>query len=956
MFKRTQICTGVLLAIGGTMLAVPARAQQPSEVVEVTGSRIKRVDAENAAPVTILRREDIEKSGATNASEVIRSLTGDSNGSIPTAFGAGFAAGASAVSLRGLGVNSTLVLVNGRRIAPYGLADDGQRNFTDLSSIPLDAIDRIEVLKEGASALYGADAVGGVINIFLRNTFQGISLNVSGGMTRYSDGKNARASITAGFGDLASQKFNVFANLEASKQNPIWEKERSSRGPQWRQDMSEAGYDYLEFNQYGILIPGVAISGGPSGAVRDASGGFNYRFLPCRPGALQPSATALAQYPELADNYSSQNGSPANCIFNPFDYYMVQPKEERLNLFVRGTVQLGGDWQLYSELSRFQTKVETANTPSSVSSSWPDVSTNTLRSNATITIADTHPDNPYAPDGAANRLRYHTADLGGRDSKYDTVASRALVGIKGTAGAWDLDAGVMYSESVSDIERYGFLRNSVLRDYLSGTNVSGQNPGLLFYRIGAASGLNSAATRAAISPTLANETKTSVTLVDVRAGRELTKLAGGPLAMSVGAEWRKEELSSPATPYTTEADIVGLGFSEFFGSRTIYALYGELVAPVIKGLELNFAARYDHYSDVGNSTTPKVGFKWTPVNALVVRGSYSESFRAPGPAESGNSASAGFTNYVDPLLCPGGTPVTGATAADCSGTVIVSATGNPLIKPETAKSYTLGLVFEPTPDTNVSLDYWRVDRKDEISQPDAQQILNNPTIIPGAQIIRQDDGRGLIGVGDPSVNGGAGAFAVAGVIAPYFNTNKTKTDGIDLDLRHRFNLGSAGRLTTQLGYTHILSFKREFPDGSTLEYAGSHGPTVLSGNGGMPKDRATLSLSWDVGPWSTTGRVNHVGAFSNKETANDTDCLNHFADGTTDAPSGCKIASFTTFDLGLKWSGIKNLDIYGGIKNVFDAKSPYDPQVYSAFHYNPIYHLAGAIGRSYSLGLRYTFK
>ncbi len=949
MFKRTQICTGVLLALGGALTAAPALAQS-SEVVEVTGSRIKRIDAENAAPVTILKREDIEKTGATNASDVIRGLTGDSNGSIPTAFGGGFAAGASGVSLRGLGVNSTLVLVNGRRTAPYGLADDGQRNFTDLSSIPLDAIDRIEVLKEGASALYGADAVGGVINIILRNTFQGVSVNVSGGMTRYSDGKNARASVTAGFGDLSSDKFNVFANLEFSKQQMIMESQRRERGPMFRQDMTEAGYDYLEFAQYGVLIPGVAIVGGPAGAVRDASGGFNYRFLPCPAGALQPSAGALAQYPELNDNYSSQNGGPANCIFNVFDYYMVQPREERLNMFARGTVQLGPNWQAYTELSRFQTKVETRGTLSSVSSAWPDVGTNTLRSNAGITIADNHPDNPFAPDGAANRLRYHTADLGGRDSSYDTIATRALLGAKGTAGAWDLDAGVMYAESVTDIQRRGFLRNSVLRDYLSGTNLSGQNPNLEFYRLGVNAGLNSAAVRSAISPSLNNETKTSVTLVDVRAGRELMKLGGGPLQMSVGAEWRKEELESPATPFTTEADIVGLGFSEFFGSRTIYAVYGELVAPVIKGLELNAALRYDHYSDFGNSTTPKFGFKWNPVNSVVVRGSYSEAFRAPGPAENGNSASAGFTSFSDPILCP----ITDA-AADCSGTLIVSSIGNPQIKPEKAKSYTLGLVFEPSPDTNVSLDYWLVNRKNEISQPDPQQILNNPTIIPGATIIRQDDGRGLLGVGDPTVNGGAGLFAVAGVLAPYFNTNSTKTDGIDIDLRQRFNMGGAGRLTAQLGYTHILSYKREFPDGSTVEYAGSHGPTALSGNGGMPKDRANLTLSWDVGPWSTTGRVNYVGGMKNKETADDVDCLNHFADGT-DAPGGCKIASFTTFDLGLKWSGIKNLDLYGGIKNVFDAKPPYDPQVYSAFHYNPIYHLAGAIGRSYNLGLRYTFK
>jgi iron complex outermembrane receptor protein len=943
MFKKTKVSAALAAAFSGGLLlsALPAAAQQTLERVEVTGSRIKRVDAETASPVQVITREEIEKSGAATVADVIRGLTSDNNGSIPTAFGSGFAAGASAVSLRGLGVNSTLVLLNGRRLAPYGLADDGQRNFTDLSSIPLDAIDRIDVLKDGASAIYGADAVGGVINVILRSSFQGLILNASAGTTSYSDGNNHRASVTGGVGDLLKDGYNVFANVEFSKQKAIFERDRRDRGLQFNNDMSLAGYDYLEFPQYGILIPGAAIVGGPAGAVRDASGGFNYRFLPCPAGAGAPSQSAIDQYPGLIDNYSSQNGGPAGCIFNLFDYYMVQPKEDRVNLFLKGTLQLSPEWQAFTEVSRFQTKVWTYSTPSSVSSAWPDTSTNTLKSNATITIADNHPDNPFAPDGAANRLRYHTADFGGRNGQYDTVATRLLAGLKGSAGGWDLEVGAMYSSSSTDRVQTGFLRNSVLRDYLSGTNVTGLNPNLTFYRLGVNAGLNSAATNAAISPALVNKLETSLHLFDVRASREVMQLPGGPLALAVGGEYRREQLASPATPYTSNADIVGLGFSEFFGDRTVGAIFGEVVAPVSKQVELTAALRSDKYSDNDTSTTPKLGIKFTPINQLVIRGTYAEAFRAPGPAENGNSQSAGFTNYSDPLLCP----ITGA-AADCSGTAIVSATGNPQIKPEKSKSYTLGIVFEPTADTNVSFDLWNVDRKDEINQPDIQQILNNPASIPGAQIIRQDDGRGPLG---PN-----GEFAVAGVIAPYFNAAKTRTWGWDVDLRQRVSLGDMGRITGTFVWTRLQSFKRTLPDGTTLEYAGSHGPTVLSGNGGTPKDRFTLGGTWDFGPWSTSLRVNYVGAIKNKETADDANCLNVYFDGS-DAPGGCKIKSFTTVDLFGKWSGIKNLEIYGSIKNLFDAKSPYDPQVYSAFHYNPILHLQGAIGRSYSIGAKYSF-
>lgn len=944
MFRRSRVSLAAALAVGGVaMLTTGVVMAQDGQRVEVTGSRIKRVDAETAAPVTIVTRDEIEKSGATNISDVIRSLAVDSNGSIPTAFGSGFAAGASAASLRGLGVNSTLVLLNGRRIAPYGLADDGQRNFSDLSSIPLGAVDRVEVLKDGASAIYGADAVGGVINVILRESFTGVLIDVSGGTTKYSDGNNGKASITAGFGNLASNRFNIVGSLEFSKQNAIKESDRFERGPQWRNDMSLAGYDYLGFNQFGILIDGIAISGGPAGAVRDASGGTNYRFLPCPAGAKQLSPSAIAQYPSLANNFSSQNGGPANCVFDAFDYYQVQPKEERLNGHLRGTLQLTPNLQGYAELSRFQTKVATTNTPSSVSSTWPDALNSTVISNAAITIADTHPDNPFAPDGAANRLRYHTADLGGRDAEYDTVALRALVGIKGTVGAWDIDTGALWSQSETERVQHGFLRNSVLRDFLNGTNVTGQNPTLTFYRLGANAGLNSAATRAAISPTLVNNLKTSISQYDLRGSTEVAQLPGGPMSVALGTEFRTERLDSPATPFTAQADIIGLGFSEFRGKRDVAAVFGELAMPFTKTVEASAALRFDRYSDFGNSTTPKVGLKWTPIRQLAIRGTYSEAFRAPGPAENGNSSSAGFTFVNDRVV----SNFTGSTL-DSNRQIVVVSVGNPNIRPETAKAYTIGFVIEPTESTNLSIDFWKVQRKDEINQPDPQQILDNPAAFPGSQIVRVDDGRGAVG---PN-----GELGLAAVVGPYFNAASLKTHGVDIDLRHRMQLGSWGRMTAGLLFTHIESFKRTFPGGTEAEYAGSHGPTALSGNGGMPKDRLSASLGWDIGPWNVTGRVNYVGSMSNKENNNPGEpCFNTFADGVTDAPEGCQIKSFTTFDLYGAWSGIKNLTVYGSIRNLFDARSPYDPNVYSAFHYNPIYHLSGAIGRQFSIGAKYQF-
>jgi len=229
MFVRSKLNIAVLTAMAGGVGFIPVAFSQDADRMEITGSRLKRVDAETAAPVQIITRADIESTGKLTLSEVLQALPINNNGSVPTSFGNGFAAGGSGVSLRGLSVNSTLVLVNGRRMAPYGLADDGQRNFVDLSSIPLDLVDRVEILKDGASAVYGSDAIAGVVNIILRKDFKGFIGSASAGTSRYGDSNSTRASLTKGFGDLASDNYNAFVNLEVSHQNALNMNDRAGK-------------------------------------------------------------------------------------------------------------------------------------------------------------------------------------------------------------------------------------------------------------------------------------------------------------------------------------------------------------------------------------------------------------------------------------------------------------------------------------------------------------------------------------------------------------------------------------------------------------------------------------------------------------------------------------------------------------------------------------------------------
>jgi len=952
--RRTVLSQSLLIAFSGSAVLSASQAwgqaappAQELQRVIVTGSNIKRTDTETASPVQIVTRDDIEKSGKTSVADVILGLNASNNGSIPMSWsGYGFASGAAGVSLRGLGPNATLVLLNGRRMAPYGLADDGQRTFVDLGTIPLEAVDRIEVVKDGASAIYGSDAIGGVVNIINAGRLPGVVANVSYGQTRYGDGRNPKASITAGFGELNSDKYNIFFTIEAQKIGEVRQSDRAGRGDIGNPDPTGQGYG---FESGDLLGYGRPRAGGPTSV---SSSTIGWARAVTGPNSVTPVPGSVYQQLALpAGGCTSPYTLPAGytgCPWSALDYQQLQPKEEKLNFITRGNLQFNPDWSAFAEVGLFKSKVFATITPNNPAFTWPDAQNNTIKDNTFITIGPNHPDNPTP--GSYSRLRYVTADLGGRTTESDTLVSRFLAGVKGNVAGWDLETALLYTKSKTDQVQTGQLRDSTLQDFLNGTNLSGLNPTLTYYRLGTNAGLNSQATRDAISPALRDSPTASVTSLDVKGNRELMQLSGGPLQLAIGAEFRRERSDRPATPFTDTADIIGLGYSAFNASRNVTAAFAELSAPIVKNLEVSAAVRVDHYSDVGTSTTPKLGIKYTPIPQLALRGTYAEGFRAPGPAENGNSAAAGFTSYVDPLRCP----ITGADADCGSGQAVIITSGNPNVQPEKSKSYTIGLIIEPTKDTSISIDLWEIRRKNEILQADLAAILANPAGFPDARIVRQvnDDPIDQT-TGNPVVGGPGTLLAVS---APYVNGPSTKTNGIDIDLRQRFTLGEFGKLTANLTWSHVNSFKRTLEDGSVREYAGTYGPTSLSSSSGMPKDKATFSLTLDRGPLSVTGIANYVSGLKNVEFQDDpAGCLLTFADGT-DAPAGCKGASFTTFDLTAKYDVTKNFQVYGSVLNLFDRVAPYDKSAfYGTTHYNATYNQIGALGRTYNVGLKYTF-
>ena len=943
--RKTRLCTALMMACGGAMLsagqAALAQTAQTLERVEITGSNIRRIASETASPVQTLTREDIDKSGRASVAELLQTLSVDNQGSVPKNFGAGFASGASGISLRGLGTASTLVLLNGRRIAPYGLADDGQKVFSDLNLIPIDAVERVEILKDGGSAIYGSDAIAGVVNIILRRDYKGLALNASYGTTQYWNGKEKRASITGGFGDLQTQGFNVLANFEVGRQGEIFYRDITDRDWIGRVDLRQYGFSAQEtLGGTGAITSNNAASPAINGNVRNPTTLDYYnRGNPAGVGFTRTFRAAAC-----ANFTSHPQGDPGGgCLIDGSQVYnQIQPSQEYYNFFVRGTVNILPAMQGYGELNWYDNKTHSYNSPSSVSSSvgFPGGPV----SNSAVALGAAHPDNPYF--GTAARLRYLSADVGPRISNISSDFYRVLAGIKGTAADWDYDSAFLYSENKVSNTRTGYLQRDVAFALLNPTaaNVAAATAGSAAYaalpagslwRIAENAGLNSAALYAALSPTISNDAKSKITQIDVKASRELTQLQGGPLGLAVGAELRRESIMLEPTTGTDRGNVIGLGYSAYAGGRTVAAGYAELLAPVLKQLEVSGAVRYDHYSDVGSSTTPKAGIKYTPIRELALRATYARGFRAPSSAENGVGGLAAFGTATDPLRCG-----LGIAVACNPASVAIITSPNPNLKPEKSDNYTLGLVFEPTAKTSIAIDYFDITRKDEINQEQTDAAI-------AAGHISRDPSTATTTPGDPG--------QITAVLGQYVNSSRTKVRGFDVDAKQGFDLGGGwGKATLTAQWTHLITFKRTDPDGTTRDFAGTHGNCDVTNCIGTPADRVNLGAFVDSGPFRIGANVNYRASLDNKLFRNDpAGCATTFADGR-DAPAGCKIASFTTVDLVGRWLPTKNFEIYGSIRNVFDRVAPLDPLTYGQYSFNPLDY-AGAIGRFYSLGVKYRF-
>jgi iron complex outermembrane receptor protein len=787
-------------------------------------------------------------------------------------------------------------------------------------------------VKDGASALYGSDAVAGVINIILRENYQGAAVGGTVGSSYKGDGTHTGINGSWGHGDIASDRYNVFVSVEASKDKNINDTQR----PDWLGTSDLRPWGSYDGRRGAYLNP----NGGGQSLFPDQSGPLFSATTPYgtlrTPGGNQLQRANLSACPSI-------NPLTGVCLFDEVAHKQIQPDAKRTSIYARGAYQFNDSVQGYLELGMFKSKVDVIGTPGSLSDGGVFNPADPLNPVIvhTTTIPGNHPDNPFG--GTTRRtLSLLTTMFGGRDNFTDSTVTRTIVGLKGNVSRWRYDVGVGYIESKLDQDRTGFVSFSALTTAINN----------LTFRVNPA--LMSPTLIAAISPTLSNTAKNSIAIADATMSGDLMDLPGGKLGIAFGTEYRKEKADSPPTPGTDTSDIVGLGYSAFTADRNDTAAYVELDAPLAKILELNGAYRYDKYSDYGHSATPKLGFKLTPIPQFSLRGTYSEAFRAPGPTESGKSSSLGFTSI---------------------GIITI---GDPSVRPETAKSYTFGFVAEPVHGTSISVDYYSIKRSDEINPADPAIVVGNlpQTGTPNSKRAGLTPNSFLF----YDVNG-----QLATISAPYANINSTTTSGIDVDLRNDFNFANGWRLESGLLWTHLLKWQRKLNDGTKLDYVGTHGPYVLSSGNGTPEDRASVEFTLSKSKLTMTARVNYVSSLkmidNNGETITPAFTLagktyydlsagesggTYVADPSqvcgTYGPNGlppnhCRLPSFTTLDLSGKWAFSDHAELTLALRNALNRIAPLDPYLAGGYriNYNSAFHQDGAVGSFGTLGFKYKF-
>jgi iron complex outermembrane receptor protein len=974
-------------AQGGTLQESPpvttitpaelAQTEDNGNNVFVTGSRLRQDPNNSALPLQIITNQEIQRNGISSPEQLISYLPSNATGPDNLASNADVVTGAqrgtnglSSANLRGQGNSATLVLLNGRRVAAHGL----QGSAVDVNQIPFSAINRIEILKDGASAIYGTDAIGGVINFITRTDFEGISVQGFADLTEEGGGNIYQVSGLVGYGDLDDQGFNVMAAVSYRWNRILRGSDRdfvNGNQPNRGLSIDTRGAPIASIfniganvNQTpnGTLLTGLTLTL-PNGS-NGAAGGINPLDLPGAAGC--ESMDGGMAYDEVL--WAVPTAQYA-CAWDTGRAAVIQQPIETLTYFARGVVRLGSAHELSLEVTGSDadsSKQFSANQYSASATTLPWAYPLNALTAATynqvfnaIRAAFTNPAQQAALDARYGRPiagRWRCIACGPREYETNTQTFRAALGIEGPLFEnWDYRAGASYarSESMSVLGTGYHFRGVLLTndpntpindvgayDTRAPTAPGAAGPGIIgLLNSGILNPFSLTQTPEALAAldavSAAGTTlyggRYEVRQFDAAVNGTLFNIGDREVQLAVGVDYRREsyEFNGSAAAAANMPDIFNVAFDNINAltpkHRTVKAAYAEALFPLLPSLDIIVAGRIDDYTGFGSTTNPKVSFRFRPVDQIMVRGSWGTGFRVPtfNQIFNGTTVSPNPGNtLVDPTLCPQGT--TAGPQPGCAPITPESLSGGNLnLEPETSEQATIGLVFQPSNRFSLSVDYWQIAVDNTIGSITIPQLLANINAFPDR--IQRTNG------------------IITGVDLRTGNFGSRRTNGIDVSMRGSMD-GLGGTFTAGLDGTWLLR-KREklLPN---LPYSNILGVFTLTGDLGV-EWKHNAFINWRNDDWTFTLTQIFRSGYRNQALP-----------GSFSRPDyNINVDDYMIYNFSVGFTGIPHVRLTAGVRNILDTDPPfaitYDSNTGSGSSWEP--RVADPRGRSFTIAAEFTF-
>ncbi len=781
--------------------------EQEVELILVTGSFVRRSENfESPSPLAVVDSVAIDAIGAKNIGDITQTLTINTGAeNTPDAFTQNATAGTSNINLRGLGVASTLVLLNNKRQVVTAQPNNAGVNFVDTSSlVPMIAINRMEVVKDGASALYGSDAVAGVVNFITKRNYQGAQISLD-----YQDGAHGdnKEYVVQGLWGAADDEGSVMAAISYTNRSPMFTSDRRLSRPQ--DDTSSLGNP-------GSFFLGATPFIDPTGC--EEFGGF--------PNLLAPSGTV----PGLEIGF---------CGFDFGNTYSFVPDESRVNAYFKGTRQLTDDIEWITEVSYARNRAERGGSPTFPILTFP-------------TVPADHPSNPFGAPvsffgrAVGNMANGESAPGDPANTESDTMRFMTMLTGETDTGFWEIS----YTAARNDF--YFAVNDTLAQEFqnaLRGLGGAGCDPVTGTPGVGACEYYNPFATSFGPIPNSQNvidsftgreeiDSTSNLEVIEAFMSMELFDMDAGAAGLAFGAQYRYQDLTQDYDALANQDRFsFVIGNPDIYGEQDVVALFAELALPFTEDFDVQVALRYEDYGGTtGDTIDPKLAFSWRATEDFSLRASISTSFRAPSIFQRDGGGTS-LNQMVDPLT------MSAAFAA-------ARASGNEDLVPEESTAYNLGFSFEPVDDWSIELDYWNFDFTDLIIQESFQAILNAEPQNPD-RVVR---------AGDP-LNG-----PLLQVNVTYVNASSLETSGLDLVSSYEMDT-DFGTFTPTISATYILAYDLEDPQAGSVEGAGVRNFNNIGTS--TPELRYNLGLNWQNEHHSANLFVRYIDSYSDDQNCAD---------------------------------------------------------------------------------------